>query len=407
LVDLQWGSHAGGHVKCWERFAEAARTVPELDLTVYYLGPKQTEVTIAPNVRYQLLPPLLGTDKIPFLRERSRDTDLAPYYPALAKFLRRHDVLHTTSAFTFSRTAHRVARKQRIPIVSSTHTDLPEFTRIYSRQIISRVVGQGWLNRLLFDRWKLDEFLAQDMKRQWCSLMGQSDWVLLSKPEDSVLVEGVVPPERTSRLRRGIDPERFHPKHRDRSRLQAQFGIPPEVPVLLFVGRVDETKKVMTMAIAARHLLGRGMNLHTLIIGEGSTSPTVQNLLQTHVTLPGVLPQEDLAWIYASSDLFVFPSESEVSPNVVLEARTSGLPVFVSARDGGAKFVQQSGVDGVVVSDPHPNAWAEALLPYLEESDRRHPMSLAARRCMEEQWPSWETVLREDLLSIWEKVSHS
>ncbi len=52
-------------------------------------------------------------------------------------------------------------------------------------------------------------------------------------------------------------------------------------------------------------------------------------------SLPGTMSQEDLPWIYASSDIFVFPSRSEVSPNVVLEARASGLPVVVADRNGG------------------------------------------------------------------------
>lgn len=39
LVDLIWGPWAGGHVKCWERLAAAAASMPrELDMTVHYLG---------------------------------------------------------------------------------------------------------------------------------------------------------------------------------------------------------------------------------------------------------------------------------------------------------------------------------------------------------------------------------
>jgi len=36
LVDLGWNPEAGGHVKSWERLAEAAADLPEqLDLTVH------------------------------------------------------------------------------------------------------------------------------------------------------------------------------------------------------------------------------------------------------------------------------------------------------------------------------------------------------------------------------------
>lgn len=406
LVDLEWAPHAGGHVKCWERFAEAAAECSDqLDLTIYYLGSKRAEILIAPNVRYQLFPPLLGTNRIPIVRQRSRDTDLAPYDPRLARRLTQHQVLHTTSAFTFSRTARRVALRHRIPMVSSTHTDLPQFTRIYSREIINRLIlKQPWLQHLLFERWQIQDHLAQQMQDQWCEVMSASDWVLISKEEDRELLRDCIPSDRISRLRRGINQQQFHPKHRDRQRLQAQFSIAPDIPVLLFVGRIDDSKKVMTLAQAARHLLDQGHALHVLAIGEGSAMTAVQTLLQAHATLPGVLPQTDLAWIYASADLFVFPSESEVSPNVVLEAKTSGLPVFVSARDGGAQFVQISGQDGVLVVSSDPGDWATTLLPYLTDRDRRTAMSQIARQSIEQHWPSWIDVLQADLLPIWQQV---
>ena len=42
FIDLRWTPTAGGHVKCWEYFAESATTFPdELDLTLHVLGDGQ------------------------------------------------------------------------------------------------------------------------------------------------------------------------------------------------------------------------------------------------------------------------------------------------------------------------------------------------------------------------------
>lgn len=407
MVDLEWGSFAGGHVKCWERFAEAAAEFPALDLTIYYLGRKPAEVTIAPNVRYQLLPPVLGTHQFPFLNAPARNTDLAPYHPGLAKRLRQHQVLHITSAFSLSRTACKVAQQHQIPLVCSTHTDLPQFTRIYSQAIISRFLGTDWLRRLVFERWKLGERLERSMARQWYGLMQDCDWVLLSNWADQPAMQPWVPKAQLSPLRRGLDQQRFNPLHRDRDRLYEQFNIPADIPVLLFVGRVDDSKKVMTLAQATRHLLDAGHSLHVLVVGEGAAQPKVKALLGAQVTLPGGLPQSDLGWIYASADLFVFPSETEVSPNVVLEAKASGLPVFVAAHQGGAQFVARSGVDGVVVADSNPQSWAMALTPYLNQPELRSAMSQAARQHIEQNHPSWKEVLQADLLPIWQKAGRA
>src|SRR5690242_19882815 len=59
LVDLAYAPSAGGHVKCWQRLAEAAVEIPEaLDLTVHFHGPEKRDVPLSPSVRYALLPPV-------------------------------------------------------------------------------------------------------------------------------------------------------------------------------------------------------------------------------------------------------------------------------------------------------------------------------------------------------------
>jgi glycosyltransferase involved in cell wall biosynthesis len=120
-----------------------------------------------------------------------------------------------------------------------------------------------------------------------------------------------------------------------------------------------------------------------------------------HACTPGPLPQAALPVLYASADVFVFPSESEVSPNVVLEARACGLPVVVSARDGGARFVRAHGMDGVLVEDADPTAWAAAIEPLLVDVEARREMGVRARAAVEATAPSWRKVLEEDLLPVW------
>ena len=63
-VDLFWGPDAGGHVKCWERFAEQAAVRPnDVDLTIYMLGESEKTIDIGGATRIQLLPPKRGTDR--------------------------------------------------------------------------------------------------------------------------------------------------------------------------------------------------------------------------------------------------------------------------------------------------------------------------------------------------------
>src|SRR5262245_26309194 len=95
LVDLVLSPDAGGHVKCWQRFAEAAVGFPDrLDLTVHFNGPKPRRIELSPSVRYQVLPPVFSTAHL--IRQLPDHTDLAPWHPQLVRHLTEYDVIHTT-----------------------------------------------------------------------------------------------------------------------------------------------------------------------------------------------------------------------------------------------------------------------------------------------------------------------
>ena len=113
LVDLSLTPDAGGHVKCWERIAEAAVGCGDrLDLTVHFNGPAGSagprRIELSPNVRYVLMPPVFSSRRL--VRQVPDHTDLAPWHPGLSRALQNYDVIHTTDAFfCYARTATRFA----------------------------------------------------------------------------------------------------------------------------------------------------------------------------------------------------------------------------------------------------------------------------------------------------------
>ncbi len=409
IVDLFQSPSAGGHVKCWERIAEAARG-DEIDLTVYFLGRQPAVISIAENVRYVRVEPVLGTSSFPFLDRIPAHTDLAPIHLRVLNLLRRHHVLHSTDAFfALARTAQVLSRWSRRGLVTSIHTDMPAYTRLYSKQILRRIFGDGFWGRTLHDRWRWHDRLGATMQRRLDRYLHCCDWAMAPDNSQLSAVERSVPKGRLSLLRRGIDRDTFHPRHRDRPRLESELGIPASRVALLFVGRVDAGKDVITLARAARILRDRGLPVHVAFAGEGGQMREIWELLGDRVTFLGNIPQQKLSWLYASSDLFVFPSQIEIFPNVVLEAKASGLPVLVSSVGGSAKLVRHPGPaqreDGLVVESSDSYVWAEAIDSLLRDPARRRAMGEEARRTIERTWPSWRQVLHEDLLPVWQFVA--
>lgn len=406
LVDLEFAEGASGHVKCWQRFAEAAvEDAHDIDLTVYFIGEEERCVPLSETVRYRLLKPRLGTRRFPFLAQGAGHTDLAWFHPQLAQRLPRHDVLHTTDVFAFAATARRVSRRRRMPMVTSIHTDLPKLTEIYTGEVVRRLFGGGKIASLLLDDLELGAVNARKMARRVHRMVRRSDHVMVPHRDDWRRLAPVVGPNRLSLLRRGIDIDRFHPSRRDRARLADRFGIEADCGALLFVGRIDESKKAAYAARAAQALIGRESRFKFLFVGDGAQRQAIADILGPKAVLPGSVPQEDLAWIYPSADMFVFPSESETVGNVVLEAKASGLPALVADAPGPAQLVLKHGVDGLITPTADPADWTAAIAALLEDGGRRQEMGRQARIAVETAWPSWGDVLRVDLLPIWRDVA--
>ena len=215
----------------------------------------------------------------------------------------------------------------------------------------------------------------------------------------------LLPKERVRRLRRGIDKEFFHPRHRNRAAVAKEFDLPEDRPWLLFVGRLEPAKRPLVLAKAARALIAQGKHIHTIFVGTGPERPKLESVLDSSASFPGSLSQDKLQGLYASADLFVFPSPSEIMPNVVIEAKTSGLPVILSSQGGAGQLVRTNREDGLTLNSGSPRKWAAAIRRLLEDDSARIGMGKAAREHMENGWPSWKDVLCEDLLPVWKQAA--
>jgi glycosyltransferase involved in cell wall biosynthesis len=406
LVDLELRREAGGHVKSWERFASAAVEYPDrLDLTLHFLGPKREVCEIAPNVRIALHRPLLSTRFFEWTENAPGHTDIGPIAFSIIGDLKKQDVIHTTDAFFAQAwTGLRVARWLRKPLVTSIHTDTPAYTRIYMDRLLAKRGKVGAIPRFVLQRLRAPERAEKFMRRRLESYARRCDWTFVSMKEDLDRIRAIAP-NKASLLRRGIDKQVFHPRARDRQRLRHVHGIPEAKRVLLYVGRLDRTKNVPLLAAAARLLLDAGEPIHILCVGEGDEKDGLEKALGPDVTLAGQVYLPDLAWLYASSDLFVFPSATETFGNVAIEAKATGLPVVLSAQGGSAQHVSEDGADGVLVEGDRPEDWANAIHPLIQRPSLLKRMGAAARSCVEREWPSWEDVLLEDLLPVWEAAA--
>ena len=131
-------------------------------------------------------------------------------------------------------------------------------------------------------------------------------------------------------------------------------------------------------------------NSHLLLIGDGPLRQKLEAKNAPRVIFAGYRYGEELAGMYASSDLFVFPSLSETFGNVVLEAMASGLPVIAYDVQGPKDIVRDRST-GALVSEITANALAAGMREVLKNSDLRRTMGRQARLYAEQQ--TWGQIM--------------
>ncbi|MCF7844305.1 MAG: glycosyltransferase family 4 protein [Kiritimatiellales bacterium] len=98
---------------------------------------------------------------------------------------------------------------------------------------------------------------------------------------------------------------------------------------ILFMGRFVAFKNLETFLKAIDQIDAR-----VTMVGDGPKNIKLKKLASPKVVFVSPTSGEEKQKIFQSHDLMVIPSITEISPNVALEARATGLPVLLSSETG-------------------------------------------------------------------------
>jgi glycosyltransferase involved in cell wall biosynthesis len=115
---------------------------------------------------------------------------------------------------------------------------------------------------------------------------------------------------------------------------------------VVYVGRLVKGKGVECLISAMKSCPGEKL----IIVGDGPERRNLQFLAQTmaNVTFVGEVPPERVSDYLQRAQIFVLPSASEGSPNVVLEAMAHGVPI-IATRVGGVPDLISHGETGFLI----------------------------------------------------------
>jgi len=192
-------------------------------------------------------------------------------------------------------------------------------------------------------------YTAEDLKMKMYNRLGfwsmkaADRIVTVCRPFARHLEAGGIDPARIRVVPNAIDPAAEHAAAASApARIEA--GIPPGAKCILAVGRLSPEKGHRDLIEAMALLRRRGIgDFRALILGDGPERKRLLRQIETR-GLSGIVllsgHQANPLPYYRLADVFVLPSHSEGSPNVLLEAMAAGVPIVACAVGGVPESVR-------------------------------------------------------------------
>lgn len=212
-------------------------------------------------------------------------------------------------------------------------------------------------------------------------------------------------------IHNGIDPEEYRP--RPSEEVLRRLGVDPDLPAVLFVGRITRQKGILHLVRALRHL---HEGVQVVLCAGAPDTPEIGEEMRALVDvvrgearvpilwIPEMLSRSDIIALYTYAAVFVCPSVYEPFGIINLEAMACETPVIASAV-GGIPEIVVNGETGVLVpldaddsgnfeprdAEAFSQALADAINELMANGDVRERMGLAARARVLDHF-SWERI---------------
>jgi alpha-maltose-1-phosphate synthase len=311
------------------------------------------------------------------------------------------DIIHCHTWYTYL-AGCLIKQMLQIPLVVTTHSLEPH---------------RPWKEEQLGNGYHASMWLEQ------AAFLNADGVIAVSKAmKDDVQALYGVDDDRIRVIYNGIDLKRYQKS--EAAETLAKYGIHPDKPMVLFVGRLTRQKGIIHLVNALPYLheglqvvLCAGMPDTEEIAREMRTSvaETRQRSPNPIVWVSDMVAEPDLVALYSHASLFVCPSVYEPFGIINLEAMACGTPV-IGAAVGGIPDVVRHGETGLLVPftavdehNPEPRDpqrysrdLADAINQLIAAPEKRKQMGEASRRRVEALF-SWTGIARQTL-DFYEKL---
>jgi glycosyltransferase involved in cell wall biosynthesis len=267
--------------------------------------------------------------------------------------LRRPDVVHIATEGPLGWSALQAAKVLKLPVTSDFRTNFQSYSKHY---------GVGWLRKPIV------AYLRKFHNATACTMVPTRELMRTLSQNGFANLKVVS---------RGVDTKLFNISKRDTS-LRSSWGASDDTKVLISVGRMAPEKNLDQVLKTYEALKVTGQAFKLVMVGDGPLKEQFQKRYP-EIIFPGMLSQSNLAAYYASSDLFIFPSQTETFGNVTLEALASGIPVLAFDCAAARDWVQ-TGVNGWLIAENNPEGFAAQAVAIFNSKDLLDQITQSTRQ---------------------------
>jgi glycosyltransferase involved in cell wall biosynthesis len=188
----------------------------------------------------------------------------------------------------------------------------------------------------------------------------------------------------------------------DRFTARQALGLPQDVPVVAYVGRLTRIKRPDRLITVAREVIQAVPDARFVVCGDGDLGSDVARAaadLSPSLQLLGW--RADVETVYAAADLILLTSDNEGMPVSLIEAGLAGLPVVATAVGSVAEVVEDGRTGFLAPCDA--GQLARSVIRLVGDDALRHQLGAsAAARCRERFGPER---LVSDVRRVYEELA--
>lgn len=278
----------------------------------------------------------------------------------------RPDLVHIATEGPLGWSALQAAKILRLPVTSDFRTNFHSYCQHY---------GVGWLTkpivaylRKFHNRTEFTMVPTQSMKHQ-LEAHGFKNLKVVA---------------------RGVDTQLFHPNKRSEL-MRESWGATDNTTVLLSVGRLAAEKNLNLTIETYQALKAAGRDVKMVFAGDGPMRSSTEAKCPDAFFM-GMCSHEQLAILYASADVLLFPSLTETFGNVTLEAMASATPVLAFDCAAATDFVTNHH-NGWLIDSTQPQAYINRALDITLDTSAMHQARLHTRACIEHL--GWDEIAQQ------------